>query len=132
MKDPRLELSNLSKLSSLWGPLHSSASQQLMDQFIEDDAQAMSKILEQKLQALAFDYLLSEPEIGQVLDRLQELQIDRELRNMYAASDRETYARKLLTPIVEGIAKQRSKIMLPSVQHVVTEYSRVCTKLATQ
>jgi hypothetical protein len=116
----------------LAGSATSSASQQIMNQFIEDDAQAMSKILEQKLQALAFDYLLSEPEIGQVLDRLQELRLDRELRNMYAASDRETYARKLLTPIVEEIAKRRSKIMLPSVEHVVTEYSRVCTKLATQ
>ncbi len=116
----------------LAGSATSSASQQIMGQFIEDDAQAMSKILEQELQALAFDYLLSESEIGQVLDLLQELRLDQELRNMYAASDRETYARKLLTPIVEKIVKQRSKIILPSAESLTSEYERVCTTLTTQ
>jgi hypothetical protein len=116
----------------LAGSATSSASKQIMDQFIEDDAQTMSKILEQEFQSLAFDYLLSEPEIGQVLDRLRELRLDRELRNMYAASDRENYARKLVTPIAEEVAKQRSKIMLPSVESLTAEYERVCSALVTQ
>jgi hypothetical protein len=53
-------------------------SQQVLGQFIEDDAQAMAKILEQKLQTLAVDYLLSEQEIGKVLEEVQKLQFDRE------------------------------------------------------
>jgi hypothetical protein len=113
----------------LAGSATSSASQQIMDQFIEDDAQAMSKILEQVLQGLAFDYLLSEVEIGGVLDRLREMGLDRELRNIYGAGDREGYARELLRPIVEGIARQRRKVVLPSVECLAGGYSKVCTAL---
>jgi hypothetical protein len=51
---------------------------------------------------------------------------------MYAASDREDYARKLVTPIAEEVAKQRSKIMLPSVESLTAEYERVCSALVTQ
>jgi hypothetical protein len=113
----------------LAGSATSSASQQIMDQFIEDDAQVMSAILEQVLQGMAFDYLLSEVEIGWVIDRLQEMGLDRELRNMYGAGDREGYARELLRPIVEGIARQRCRVVLPSSDRLAGGYSKVCAVL---
>ncbi|MFM2433164.1 MAG: hypothetical protein RLZZ511_4378 [Cyanobacteriota bacterium] len=97
----------------LAGSATSSMSQQVLGQFIEDDAQAMVKILEQKLQTLAVDYLLSEQEIGKVLEEVQKLQFDRELRNMYATDDRMAYADGLLMPIVEEVAQQRQKVLLP-------------------
>lgn len=99
---------------------------------IEDDAVAMSKILEKILQALAFDYLLSEKEIEQVVEQLKVSQIDRELRNMYAASDREDYAANLLIPIIENTVKQRSKVILPSVESLTNTYTKFCMTIATQ
>jgi hypothetical protein len=116
----------------LAGSATSSASQQILDQFIEDDAKAMSQILEQELQLLASDYLLSEQEIRQILDELQKISLNQELRNMYAASDRESYARNLMTPIIENIAEQRCKIVLPSVESLTREYEKVCTTLVSQ
>ncbi|MBE9032914.1 hypothetical protein IQ266_24570 [filamentous cyanobacterium LEGE 11480] len=96
----------------LAGSATSSAAQKALDNLIEDDAVAMSKILEQEFEKLAFDYLLSEPEIAKALEQLQGL--GRELRNMYAAIDREEYARNLLNLIIEEIVQQRSKVILSS------------------
>ena len=82
--------------------------------FIEDDADEMVRIIEGVFQDLAVDYLLSKKEAESVIDALKEHLTGGTLKDMYACSNRKTFAKKLLIGDIKKEVKKRKKIVMPS------------------
>jgi hypothetical protein len=96
------------------GAASSKLSNAVLDSFIEDDADEMVRIIENVFQLLASDYLLNQKEAENVVDNLKNDLTGGTLKDMFASSNRENFAKKLLTPHIEKEIKKRKKIILPS------------------
>ncbi len=96
------------------GVVASAASSGILNHFIEDDAVAMVKILNDCFVVLAQEYLLNEEEVNLVLEDLQEQLVHEKLLEMFASKDRKAYANELLRNIIEKITRLRAHIFLPS------------------
>ncbi len=101
-------------------------SRAVTDEFIEDDAKAMVRIIESEWQDVAFDYLLSEREANRSMEALQSRLSDgSKLKDMYASNDRHGYARRLLVDCVEPIVKKRPRVTLPTANELTRGLRKV-------
>lgn len=78
------------------------------DQFIEDDAKEMQRILNDVFKNLAYDYLLVEEEAKLIFEKLNLTASI--LKDMYASEDREKFATNLMEPTIEEVVKNRKKV----------------------
>lgn len=92
------------------GAIASKATDTLLDNFVEDDADEMVRIIEKAFGDLALDYLLNQKEGEKSVDRLSEKLDGKLLKDMYASSDRKKFARELLIPIIENEISKRKKV----------------------
>ena len=92
------------------GSLAGNATDKIMDNFIEDDADVMVGIIEEEFTQIAQDYLFNKNEAESVVNDLGESITGSMLKDMYACDDREEYARQLIIPFAEIISKQRPYI----------------------
>lgn len=90
-----------------------------LDNFIEDDAKQMLKIIEKNFGSLAHDYLLTENEAKTVITVLQENDLPNILRNMYASPNQDNFAIKTITPLIENKVRSRKKIPLPKHSEII-------------
>lgn len=90
------------------------ASGSVLDNFIEDDANKMVNIIEGIFTQLAEDYLLNKKETENVIDKLKDELTGNFLKDMFASSNREVFAKNKLEPLVEDEVKKRKKIKMPS------------------
>lgn len=102
------------------------AANKALNQFIEDDAIKMVRILNERFTPLAQEYLLSEDELEIVLDDLRHTLSSGELQNMYASNDRKAYADDLIRRVIEKTTGWRVRIRLPSMQNCVDSIGRIC------
>lgn len=102
-----------------------SAASAVLDNFIEDDAIEMVRILNNRFVRLAQNYLLSEEELGLILEDLREELVKEKLLKMYASDDRESFADKLLTEVIEKTIRWRVHILLPPKEEFVKSLGRV-------
>ncbi len=86
----------------------------VLDEFIEDDANKMVKIIEEAFTQLAEDYLLTKQEAEKIVDNLKEKLTGKTLKDMFASSQRMKFARNLIEPLVEQEVKKRKKIKIPT------------------
>jgi len=91
----------------------------ILDEFIEDDADKMVKIVEKQFVQLAEDYLLNEKEANNILELLKDDLTGSTLKDMYASSSSSSYAKNLLLPIVEAEVKKRPYVKLPSNKQMI-------------
>jgi uncharacterized membrane protein len=101
----------------------------VLDNFIEDDAKEMLKIVESVFGNIAFDYLLSEKEAQNVIEKIKALDLPNFLRDMYASNNRIDFVRNKIEPMIENIARNRKKVYLPSNQQLVTATRAVIEEL---
>ncbi len=92
------------------GTIASKSTNAVMNLLIEDDAEAMVKIVETTFVEMVQNYLLNEKEIETVLEALQKKLTGSVLQDMYASNDREKFASNLLLDDVETVVKNRKKI----------------------
>ncbi|MEP1079311.1 hypothetical protein NDI52_28285 [Leptolyngbya sp. PL-A3] len=111
------------------GTVATSATSAILDQFIEDDAKKMLSILEGVFGKLALDYLLTEDEAKIVVEEMQDKDLPRTLRDMYASASKLEFAENLLKPLIEKQAKKRKKIFLPADEKVIEKTGQVITSL---
>lgn len=104
----------------------------VLDQFIEDDADEMVKIIEKVFQQLAIDYLLSEQEATNVVDKLKDKLNGKTLKNMFASSDRKQFARNLLIDSIELEVRKRKHIKLPSDKQMQSTLIEVLEDIADE
>lgn len=114
--------------SMLGGTAAGKISGTVVDTFIEDDANEMIKIIESEFTEMANEYLLNQKEAEKSVDRLRDKLNGKTLKNMYSSSDRQKFARRLLTPIIERETACRQVIpaltenqMLISIREVLEE-----------
>lgn len=103
----------------------SKTSQAVTNEFIEDDAKKMEKILSTEFKYVAADYLLNESECKQIAEK----EIDHsKLKDMYASNNRQKFARILLIHCAERIVEGRKKIHLPTTQDYIRGLRNVLEK----
>ncbi|MCI9078712.1 MAG: hypothetical protein HFH68_07280 [Lachnospiraceae bacterium] len=95
------------------GAATSKVSSVVLDTFLEDDAEEMTRIIESMFTSLAFDYLLNQEEAEKIVINLQEELDGKKLQDMFASNDHELFARNLLLPLIEDITSKREKIYIP-------------------
>ena len=85
------------------------------DLFAEDDADEMIDIISLEFESMAEEYLLNEEEVGTVIEKINQTINASKLKDMFASSNREVYAREvILRPIFNEIAENRTVIELPT------------------
>lgn len=92
------------------GSLAGKAANKALDNFIEDDADWMVRILESVFAQLASDYLLTQHEVEDVVTYIGENITGKDLKDMYASGNREYYAKMLILPYIEKKTVGRKKI----------------------
>lgn len=92
------------------GSAASKATDAVLGNFIEDDADEMVRIIQKEFEVLAQDYLLNQKEAEKAVNRLSQNLDGKKLKDMFASSDRRQYARELLLPIVKNEVSKRKHI----------------------
>lgn len=100
--------------------------------FVEDDADEMVKIIEEVFTDMASEYLLSKKEAEKSVDRLRDKLDGKTLKDMFASDNRKSFARKLLTPMIEKETACRPVVhaltqnqMIVSIRGVLEEMADV-------
>ncbi|MDO5040347.1 hypothetical protein [Clostridium sp.] len=108
------------------------ASGAVLDNFIEDDANKMVNIIEKVFTKLAEDYLLNKKEAENIIDKLKDELTGSFLKDMFASSDREMFAKNRLEPMVEEEVKKRKKIKMPSDKEIANGLRKVLEDLSDE
>jgi hypothetical protein len=110
-----------------------------MDQLMEDDAQAMLRLLQAAVEDLAEDHLLAEKEIEELAGQVKATVNAKWLRSMYQAgtsscpeADREAFAYGAFDEACLGIAKKREKVALPPPEEVAGVIGQLVNEAAKQ
>ena len=109
--------------------LSSEAMRRLLNQFIEDDAVQLIKIVNSRLAILANEYLLSKSELDLVVEVLRGCLVYSKLLEMYASRDRIIFADELIEKCIQSIIVWRTIVRIPSQLILVKGISRVLDKL---
>ena len=96
------------------GSAASSASKAITDELIEDDSKEMIRIIETEFKNIATDFLLSETEAEAVADNLKYDIDGSTLKDMYASSDRQSFAYDLVEENTAPVIKKRPQVSLPT------------------
>ncbi len=95
------------------GSAAGSVAKGVLDEFIEDDADQMVKILQDKFESLADEFLINKSEAEKIADELKNSINGTTLKDMFASSSRYSFADDLMRPIFEFTVSKRKKITLP-------------------
>lgn len=93
------------------GGVAGKATDAVLGNFIEEDAEEMVKIIQEEFEKLANEYLLNQKEVEKSVDKLSDILDGILLKDMFASSDRRVYAREMLIPIVERETKKRKHVI---------------------
>ena len=100
------------------GTLAGKAAKAVADSITPDDSKEMLDLCQEVGESLAFDYLLSEKECHEFIEKLQGVINPDFLRRMFAASKydsgRRAWARERFEPLVQDIVKQRHPLITPT------------------
>lgn len=106
------------------------ATDAILGNFIEDDADEMVRIIEKVFGEVAQEYLLSQKEAEKSVDMLKEKLDGNCLKDMYASGNRKEYARNMLIPIVEKEISKREKVAIPEEGQMILALRNVLEELA--
>lgn len=101
------------------GTLAGEAAHKALDGMIEDDVVKMLRILDERIVPMAQEYVLSEEELGIVLDDLNRELVHDKLLAMFAAENREVFADVLLRGIIEKTVRFRVRVRMPNQEQIV-------------
>lgn len=92
------------------GVLANKAASAVLENLVEDDADAMVEIIETVFVRITMEYLLTGHEVEDTVDYMSKNISGKELKDMYASDDREYYAKMLILPYVEQKVLHREHI----------------------
>lgn len=118
--------------SAATGAVFGKASEKVMSGFIEDDADAMVRIIESEFTELAVAYLLNHKEAEKTIDKLGEKLDAKVMKDMFASDNRNAFARELLVPIIENEVSKRSKIYNLSSEEMAHALKTVLEELSEE
>ncbi len=94
----------------------SNASNIVLNEFIEDDAERMVRIIQEIFTQLAEEYLVSQKEAERITDRLKNRLTGALLKDMFASNNRRDFGRKLMEEYFEQETEKREHIQLSTEQ----------------
>lgn len=115
--------------SVIGGAAAGKASDIVVGEFIEDDADEMVKIIQDVFTDMAAEYLLSNKEAEKSVDKLKDKLDGKVLKYMFASGDRKQFARNLLTPIIEVETAKREVIHNLSSEQMITSIRTVLEEI---
>lgn len=98
------------------GSLASGVSNAVLDEFIEDDAERMVRIIQEVFTQLAEEYLISQKEAERITDKLKERLTGGLLKDMFASDNHRNFARNLMEGYFEQETAKREHIQLSTEQ----------------
>ena len=104
------------------------------DGVVEDDSKRLLKILEDELQTLAFEYMLTEGEVEQIVGVVRKTGDEKWLRRMYKKTRNSDYScrrfvRREFEQEFQRIIRKRPKFTLPSIKEFEEEVCNLVEKL---
>ena len=88
------------------------------DYIVDDDAYEMYDIIEVQFAQYCEDYLVTEEEASNILEKL-DVKLDKDaFKDMYQSKNRKKYAENLLLPLFENEVSKREKIVLPTEEEM--------------
>lgn len=105
-------------------------SNKVLGKFIEDDADEMVEIIKKVFEKLAGEYLLSQKEAENSVDQLEYMLDGKILKDMFASSNRKTFAKHLLVPIIENEVAKRNEIAAVSDEQMANSLKQVLKEIA--
>ena len=111
------------------GAVAGKVSSTVLDNFIEDDAEEMIRIIEKEFSELSVDYLLNKEEVEKVIDNLKDDLTGSSLKDMFVDSNRHKYANDLIRPHIEYTVKKRKNIKLPTEKEICKELKIILEKI---
>jgi len=107
------------------GAMGSTAANTIIGQFMEDDAVALVRIIEDKFCQLAQEYMLSQEEVSIILDDLSISLKGEKLLDMYASKDHTAFADNLVRSQIERLVRGRCRIYLPTEAEFIQGFSQL-------
>ena len=107
------------------GSVAGDAAKYMLDDFIEDDAEAMIRIVKSEFETLAGEYLVSKDEAERIADRLKDKIDGSTLKDMFASSSRYKFAENILRPLFDEAVRKRRRISLPCNAELLSGVRRV-------
>lgn len=101
------------------GTISGQGANKVLSNFVEDDVNEMLEILNHELIPLVEEYLISEDELDIIIEELRQSLVQDKLLEMYASSDRNAFARDLLTEQINAVIKWRVRISIPSDRDLI-------------
>jgi len=111
--------------STITGKVSSS----ILDQFVEDDADEMARILERTLLHFTEQYILTSHEVEHIIDALSQIMTAKVIKDMYACHDQNAYAEQLIFPILEQEIQKRTRIQTSHVMSMQRGLLTACQNL---
>lgn len=112
------------------GAVAGKATNAVVGAFIEDDADEMVTIIQDVFTDMASEYLLSNKEAEKSVDKLRDKLDGKTLKNMFACSDRQQFARDILTPIIEKETAKREIIHSLSTEQMINSVRTVLEEIS--
>ena len=102
----------------------------VLDEFIEDDAKEMLRIVQSEFEDLAGEYLVNQEEAESTADRLKEKIDASTLKDMYASSSRYGFAEDMMRPIFDDVVRKRRYITLPDNASLLSGIRNVLDRMS--
>ena len=110
----------------------SKAAKAIADKISDDDSKHLLMILQDEIQTLAFEYMLTEDEVEDIASKVKSTVNPKWLRRMFKETNRATnkyrsrkFVRTEFEPHFEATIKKRPRIVLPSADQLEEEVSRL-------
>lgn len=100
------------------GSLASIASKKAMDLVVDDDSVKLMPLIQEQLSLLAYEYMLSQEEMGVFVEYVSKNVRTGFLRDLYAAKDRSAFIRSAFEPKCEELASARAPVRLPDASAI--------------
>lgn len=115
--------------SLVGGAAAGKATNAVVGTFIEDDADEMVEIIQAVFTDMASEYLLSNKEAEKSVDKLRDKLDGKTLKDMFASSDRERFARNMFIPIIEKETAKREIIHNLSTEQMINSVKIVLEEI---
>ena len=111
------------------GSVAGEVAKSVLDEFVEDDAEDMIRIMQSEFGDLAGEYLVNKDEAEKIADRLKDKIDGSTLKDMFASSSRRTFAENLLRPLFDERVRKRKHIALPNNAALLSGIRNVLDKM---
>ena len=98
----------------------------LADKFVKDDLERLIAILQQEIERLASEYMLTEGEFESILTEINEKVNPKWLRRMFKQKDPSIFLRVEFEHLFKAIVRKRPKVLLPSVEQLERAVDEIC------